>query len=154
MKAMQAGSAITAAMTVAALAAGLAGCSAPSRPDGWAGAGRAPVDGTRCEASGATSGPVYIDVRYAANGTPLDPGPCKVDSGTDVTWRGPSGEPVRFEIRFKAAVPLAPGERNLLPSTDSGGRYKVMRRISGPAGRYDYAIHANGKELDPVIIIR
>ena len=149
MKATQAGSAITKTMTVAALAASLAGCPG-SRPDD----DRDPVDGARCTASGTTKGPVYIDVGYAADGMPRDPGPCKVDSGTDVTWRGPSGEPVRFEIRFKAAAPLAPGERNLLPAADSGGRYRVMRRISGPRGSYPYAIHANGKVLDPVIIIK
>jgi len=138
----------TAVMVVAVLAAGLVGCSTLADSTGYI-----PGEGTRCGKSLAT-GAVYIDVKYAPDGTPLDPGECHVAPGTDVTWQGPEGEPVMFEIRFKATAPLESGERGILPSAESGGRYKVMRKIAGPPGRYDYGIKANGKELDPAIIIR
>lgn len=131
-----------------ALVGGLAGCSAPPR----SGAADA-ADGRPCSDT-VVGGPVYVDVTYAPDGTPINPGNCRVASGTEVTWRGPGAEPVAFEIRFKAAVPLARGERGLLRAAEAGGRYKVKRTITGPSGRYDYSILANGKELDPAIIIR
>jgi len=109
--------------------------------------------GKRCSDT-VVGGPVYIGITYAPDGTPINPGNCRVASGTELTWRGPSAEPVAFEIRFKAAAPLARGERDLLRSAEAGGRSKVTRTISGPPGRYDYSILANGKELDPAIIIR
>lgn len=143
---------IAAALGAAALTAGLAGCSRPAGP-GKSGSPADAADGTRCGDS-VVAGPVYIDIAYAADGTPIDPGSCTVAAGTDVTWRGPSGQPVQFEIHFKAAAPLDRGEPGVLPSAETGGRYKVMRKISGPKGRYDYGIWANGKELDPAIIIR
>lgn len=153
MKVMKVMNAVRATMIAAALSAGLAGCPTTPGSAGSDSLAADTADGTWCGSSVAT-GPVYIDVTYAADGTPVDPGDCTVTSGTDVTWRGPNGEPVMFEIRFKSTAPLERGEPSLLPSAETGGRYKVMRKISGPRGRYDYGIKANDKELDPAIIIR
>ena len=144
---------IAAVIASAALAAGLTGCLRPPVPQESGSAEVDKADGTRC-GDVLVAGPVYIDIAYAADGTPIDPGDCAVASGTDVTWRGPTGEPVRFEIHFKTTAPLDRGERGILPSAEAGRRYKVMRKVSGPKGRYDYGIRANGKELDPAIIIR
>lgn len=153
MEMMNTMTAIRATTIAAALAAGLAGCSRPPGPGGSGSPAVDTADGTRCGDS-VVAGPVYIDIAYAADGTPIDPGSCTVAPGTDVTWRGPSGQPVQFEIRFKAAAPLDRGEPGVLPSAATGGRHKVMRKVSGPKGRYNYGIEANGKELDPAIIIR
>ena len=153
MKTMNEWSGTKAGMIAAALAVAFAGCSTTPGGAGSSEPAPDPVDGTRC-GSGVATGRVYIDVTYGADGTPVDPGDCHVASGTEVTWRGPGGAPVMFEIHFKAAAPLERGERSVLPSVETDGRYKVMRRIAGAKGRYDYAIKANGKVLDPAIIIR
>ncbi|OHE84529.1 MAG: hypothetical protein A2579_04740 [Lysobacterales bacterium RIFOXYD1_FULL_69_11] len=113
-----------------------------------------PDDGTWCGTPGAT-GPVYINITYAANGAArASPENCYVDSGTEVTWRGPMGEPVTFRIEFKAAAPLAGDLGGPLESSMTGRRDKVRRVISGPDGNYAYGIAANGVVTDPAIIIR
>lgn len=145
--------AIRATTIAAALTAGLAGCPRAPAPGGAGSPAVDTADGTRCGDT-VVAGPVYIDIAYAADGMPIDPGNCTVDPGTDVTWRGPSGAPARFQIHFKGTPPLDPGERGILPSARIGERYKVMRRVSGPKGEYKYGIRANGKDLDPAIIIR
>ena len=149
---MKAIKATTMAMALAGTA-GLAGCSTVLDSARALAPDYDLVDGRRCGSS-TEPGPVFIDVTYAADGTPRNPGDCTVDNGTQVTWRGPNGEPVSFEIHFKASAPLAYGERSVLPSAENGGRHKVIRRIEGAAGRYNYGIRANGKDLDPAIIIR
>ena len=112
-----------------------------------------PDDGTWCGTPGAT-GPVYINITYADDGAArASPENCYVDSGTEVTWRGPLGEPVEFRIEFKAAVPLAGDAVGSLASRP-GRRDKVRRVISGADGTYDYGIAANGIVTDPAIIIR
>jgi len=135
-------------MTAVVLTAGLAGCWMHGSSEPY----DASADGVPCGSSAA--GPVYIDIDYDNLGMPIDPGDCSVVDGTQVTWRGPDGEPVGFKIQFKSAAPLASRERGELSSVEYGGRYKVVRKINGPAGRYAYAIKANGKVLDPAIIIR
>ena len=141
-----------AVLFAATFAATLGGCS--SLPElGPYGPGDITSDGTRCSGS-VTAGPVYIDVRYAADGTPIDPGDCTVVAGTRVTWRGPDGEPVTFVIQFKQAAPISGDERGWLPSVQDGRRHKVVRTIDAAPGRYNYGIKANDKELDPAIIIR
>lgn len=113
-----------------------------------------PDDGTWCGTPGAT-GPVYINITYAANGAArASPENCYVDSGTEVTWRGPMAEPVTFRIEFKAAAPLAGDFDGPLESSMAGRRNKVRREISGPDGTYAYGIAANGVVTDPAIIIR
>jgi len=107
-----------------------------------------------CGIPGAT-GPVYINITYAADGAAkASPDACRVDSNTEVTWRGPLGEPVVFEILFKATAPLAGANRDPQASSDSARRNKVRRLITGPAATYYYGIAANGVLTDPAIIIR
>lgn len=115
-------------------------------------------DGARCEEatedSAAQSGAVFIEVAYAPDGMPqTTPQRCAIANATRVTWRGPADEPVVFQIRFKAAAPAIREEGELLASRSPDGRYRVQRTLSGP-GDYPYAVFANGKELDPAIIIR
>ena len=113
-----------------------------------------PDDGTWCGTPGAT-GPVYINITYADDGAArASPENCYVDSGTEVTWRGPMGEPVEFRIQFKAAAPLGGDAVGPLVSSASGRRDKVRRLISGADGSYAYGIAANGIVTDPAIIIR
>jgi len=134
---------------------GVTGCAAPTRDDGG-GTHPADADGAWCGDNPA-SGPVYIEIRYDDQGYGrANPERCAVVSGTEVTWRGPEGEPVAFEIRFKAAVPMAANarERALPLLSQAGYRAKVKRTISGPRGSYDYGIRANGKDSDPAIIIK
>jgi len=110
-------------------------------------------DGVACSGN-VQSGPVYIRVSYLPDGTPqLSTLDCAIHSGTDVTWIGPDDEPVQFKIRFKAAPPTASGER-MFDAEKDGDTYKVRRTLAGAKGTYPYAVMANGKELDPAIIIR
>lgn len=120
--------------------------------------GPASDDGARCMEATATSEPqrgaVYIEVAYAPDGTPqITPQKCQIANATRVTWRGPDEEPVVFDIRFKAAAPVVREEGELRAERSPDGRYRVRRTLSG-AGDYPYAVFANGKELDPAIIIR
>jgi hypothetical protein len=115
-------------------------------------------DGTRCveatETSAAQTGAVFIEIAYAPDGMPqVTPQRCRIADATRVTWRGPADEPVVFQIRFKAAAPVIREEGELLASRSPDGRYRVQRTLSG-SGDYPYAVFANGKELDPAIIIR
>lgn len=133
----------------------VAGCH-PVRDD--APAGSASEDGTRCMEATTGSEPqrgaVFIEVAYAADGTPqVTPQTCLIADATQVTWRGPAEEPVVFEVRFKAATPVAREEGPLQSERSPDGRYRIQRTLSG-AGEYPYAVLANGRELDPAIIIR
>lgn len=124
----------------------LAGCP-PTTPTGDEG------DGRRCDAADAKDA-VYVEVTYDASGMPeVAPSTCTIDRGTQVTWRGPAGTQVPFEIRFKGASPLS-RDRGALASSTQGERYRVRQTFDAPAGRYEYGVLANGKELDPAIIIR
>lgn len=111
------------------------------------------ADGVPCSPVPA-SGPVYIRVSYAADGTPqVSTDECAIRSGTDVTWVGPDDEPVQFRIRFKAASPAPDGAREF-DADKTGSTYKVKRTLAGADGSYPYAVIANGHTLDPAIIIR
>lgn len=142
-------------MTVAAaLALGLAGCGTmdgmvthpADHPPG--------ADGAWCGTPGA-SGPVYIEVHYAGDGTPSAvPDTCRVAAGTDITWRGPPGDLVAFKIVFPAASPAWRDDRRLLVSSEVDRQYKVKIKAADQAGTYKYGIQARGKEIDPAIIIR
>lgn len=136
---------------VAALVFGiaLAGCVAPiDRPPA-----QADVDGRLC--GSGTAEAVYLEVRYDADGMPsVEPAVCEIDRGTRVTWRGPVDTPVEFAIRFKGASPVANEPRGVFVADRGSDRYRVQRVLDGAAGRYDYGVVANGRELDPAIIIR
>lgn len=111
-------------------------------------------DGLKC-GSANVAGAVYLEVGYDASGTPtVDPAICEVDRGTRVTWRGPEDERTAFTVRFKNASPVENDPRGVLESSDAGARQRIRRELDGAPGRYDYAVVANGRELDPAIIIR
>lgn len=98
---------------------------------------------------------VFIEIRYDSQGTPsATPETCEIRSGTVVTWRGPAGDVAPFEIAFKDASPVATEPRGTFHSKPDGDRQKVARRLDGASGRYAYGVRANGRELDPAIIIR
>lgn len=111
-------------------------------------------DGVRCGlVPGAEK--VFIEIRYDAQGMPAaSPESCEVPSGATVTWRGPSDDATAFEIAFKGASPASSDPRGVLGSHKRDDRQVVRRRVDGPPGRYEYGIRANGRELDPAIIIR
>lgn len=130
-----------------ALAAALVGCATPDRMQG------AVADGVRCGEQDA--GAVYLEVRYAADGLPqVEPAVCEIARGTRVTWRGPAYTPVDFRIRFKGASPVEGEPRGVFASESGQDRHRAVRVLDAAAGRYDYAVIANGRELDPAIIIR
>lgn len=112
------------------------------------------ADGMWC-GTPRVSGAVYIEIQYAGDGTPSAvPDTCTVAADTDVTWRGPPGDMVPFEIVFPAASPVWHDERPLLMSSEVDGKYKVKIKVSNKPGTYKYGIKARGKEIDPAIIIR
>ncbi|HEU4812724.1 MAG TPA: hypothetical protein VFS99_00635 [Xanthomonadaceae bacterium] len=146
-----------AAVAVAAIAlAGLSGCQAPGDvgtggiPPGHSSSGPN-EDGRLC--SQARSGEVYIQVGYDATGMPVvHPERCHVIPGTKVTWRGPDNDQRGFEIDFKAASASARGQ-DRIPSEAGGDRRKASIVAKPERGSYAYSVKANGKELDPQIII-
>ena len=131
------------------LTAALGGCRTGLDPAGVLG-----DDGIRCGlVPGAAK--VFIEIRYDAQGMPAaSPQSCEIPSGATVTWRGPAGDGTAFEIAFKGASPVSSDPRGVLGSTKRDDRQVVKRRVDGAPGRYDYGIRANGRELDPAIIIR
>lgn len=131
-----------------AVALALGGCVTPDRV-----APQANADGVPC--GSGQSDAVYLEVRYGADGMPsVEPTVCEIDRGTRVTWRGPVDASVAFTIRFKGGSPVTEEPRGTFPSKRGKDRYRVQRTFDGPAGRYEYAVIANGRELDPAIIIR
>lgn len=107
-------------------------------------------DGRLCGLEPAR-GPVYIQIGYDASGMPVvNPDRCMVHSETTVTWRGPGNQQVAFEIEFKSR---SAGEHSRIASARARERDKAMIVATSGFGRYAYSIKANGKELDPEIII-
>lgn len=134
----------------AALALGIAlgGCITTERADTQSSA-----DGRLCGTGEADA--VHLEVRYGADGMPsVEPEVCEVDRGTRVTWRGPVDTPVEFAIRFKGDSPVTGEQRGTFVAERGEDRYRVARTLDGAPGRYNYAVTANGRELDPAIIIR
>lgn len=124
----------------AMLVAGLAGCAMP-RPDN-------PV-------AAVADCPAFIEVRYGQGGMPsVVPDECAVAQNTDVMWRGPDGNPTIFAIKFTTATPVWEDERLEAVSTRVGSYQEVKKKMTAKPGTYKYAIKANGKVLDPAIIIR
>lgn len=143
---------MTTMMMATALGFGLSGCAmhedmlADMHPSG--------PDGTWCGIPGV-KGAVYVEIQYAGDGTPSAvPSTCTVSPQVDITWRGPAGDMIPFEIVFPGESPAWRDERRQLLSSEVEGRYKVKIKASDKAGTYKYGIKANGKELDPAIIIR
>lgn len=144
-------------VAVAAMA-GLSGCPAPVQtdmpadgiPPGHASSGPN-EDGRLC--SVARTGEVYIQIGYAPSGMPVvNPDRCHVDPGTRITWRGPDNDQRGFVIEFKAASASEQGQGRI--ASEAGrDRSKASIVAKRARGSYAYSIWANGKELDPQIII-
>lgn len=134
-----------------ALCAALAGCLLdPVREP------QAAADGVRCGAAGSESAEaVFLDVSYDGAGMPaVAPEVCEVRRDTQVTWRGPPGNSVEFAIHFKGPSPVPRERSGVFDSGQDGDRQRVRRVLDGAPAQYDYGVRANGRELDPAIIIR
>jgi hypothetical protein len=123
----------------------LAGCA--QRP------GMADEDGESCAEPGHGR-KVYIDVAYDGSGMPsVTPDECKVANGTVIVWRTPKDVKEAFAIEFEgesAAGAKAPKKQE---SAESNGRQKTRLTSNNKIARYKYAIEANGKRVDPAVII-
>ena len=97
---------------------------------------------------------VYVDVQYAADGTPSAvPDTCYVDSGATVVWRDPPDRTTAFNLVFSDRVTGTKG--GLLGASRAATGYSLSAVINGnPAERIKYGIQANGKTVDPAIIIK
>lgn len=149
-----------AALAALAALAGLSGCQVPGSvetdpprdgsPPGHASSGPN-EDGRLCGT--APAGAVYIQVGYDPSGMPVvRPDRCHVEPGTKVTWRGPDNDRRDFEIEFKAASASDHGDGRI-PSEAGQDRSKASLVARRDRGSYAYSVKANGKELDPQIII-
>ena len=97
----------------------------------------------------------YINIHYADDGTPsASPQSCEVKQGTQITWRGPEGNTVTFDIDFPSGPPGRVEEGQLSSSPAPESRQKVKIVASGAPGTYKYGIKANGKHIDPDVKIK
>ena len=97
---------------------------------------------------------VYVDVQYAADGTPSAvPDTCYVDSGSTVVWRDPPDRTTAFNLVFSDKLTGTRG--GPLTATRATAGYSLSAVISGkPGERIKYGIQANGKTVDPAVIIK
>jgi hypothetical protein len=141
---------------------GLSGCANPdviettgpidAAPPGHAASGPN-EDGQPCSDTGPRHREVYIQIAYDASGMPVvHPEQCRVNPGTRITWRGPDDLRTPFEIAFKAASASADGQGSIASAFGRDRSRAAMVAARG-RGSYAYSIIANGKELDPQIII-
>lgn len=129
------------ASAMLAIATGLAGCACYSHHGSG---GEAPDCG----------GSISVD--YASDGTPsARPDACKAQSGTELTWQGPAGDARPFTIQFMQGAPDNDNGRAILTSGESNSRQTVTVRIKSVRATTNlkYGITANGKQVDPHIII-
>ena len=130
------------------LSLALVACARQSGPPGMA-----DEDGESC-ASPNHGKKVYIDVTYDASGMPsASPDECKVSNGTDIVWRTPKDVGAEFDIDFEAESVAGPGAPKKVRSQKSDSRQKVKMTSDNKVSRYKYAIEANGKRVDPAVII-
>lgn len=146
------------ALVAIAVVMSAAGCGGTDKTASSAEApGLAPdPDGILCpdNPKGPKAVAVYIDIAYALDGTPsASPDQCYVDAGTRITWRDPPDKTTAFNVIFSSAPPTAEGAAHL-SAMSAAGRYKVTITTYGSAGSYKYGLQANGKTVDPAIIIR
>ena len=123
-----------------AMSAGLAGCVCMSH--------RKAIDAPAC---GAT-----IAIEYASDGMPsANPKACLVRSGAELTWQTPVGDIRPFTLEFTNGSVSDRDDRSSLPSHSNNGRQSVTALIKSVAVEttVKYGIQANGKSIDPAIII-
>lgn len=105
---------------------------------------------------------VHITVGYAADGTPtVQPTQCRVKTGVEITWRGPAFDDTTFQLTFdgnpgtvtKGSAGRSAGIRGVVVESEAGplGREAGIRAEN--PGSYKYDVDANGRSLDPHIII-
>jgi hypothetical protein len=151
---------IPSAMAVAAVAAltFVAGCSTGKAMQASVAAARMPAaDGEVCpNRNNGAKGPmtVYIDVQYAPDGTPSAvPNECYIDSGATIVWRDPVDRTTAFNLVFSDKT--TGRELAQLKAASVARRYKLSATISGESGQqFKYGIQANGKTVDPAVIIK
>ncbi|MDR0182665.1 hypothetical protein [Lysobacter arvi] len=149
-------SAMAAAAVVALVLA--AGCGAGKAVQASVAPSRMPADdGAMCpsvEEKGRGPMTVYIDVQYAPDGTPsAQPDVCYVDSGATVVWRDPPERTTAFNLVFTDATSNKPVAQ--LKASNVARRYKLSATIRGePGQRFKYGIQANGRTVDPAVIIK
>lgn len=97
---------------------------------------------------------VYVDVQYAADGTPSAlPDTCYVDNGATVVWRDPPDRTTAFNLVFSDKLTGTRG--GLLTASSAATGYSLSAVINGSSGqRIKYGIQANGKTVDPAVIIK
>ncbi|MEO6138269.1 MAG: hypothetical protein ABIP11_06355 [Luteimonas sp.] len=98
-----------------------------------------------------------ISIDYAGDGTPsASPDACWVHSGDQLTWQGAPGDTRPFTIQFMQGTPDGERPRADLSSGDTGSRQTVTVHVKSVRARTDlkYGIAANGKHVDPHIIIK
>ncbi len=123
-----------------ATSAGLAGCACISH--------RNAVDAPACGAA--------IAIEYASDGTPsANPDSCWVQSGAELTWQAPVGDVRPFTLEFTRGTVSDRDTRRSVASDSRSGRQSVTILIkSVPIETIvKYGIQANGKSIDPTIII-
>ncbi|BDU15953.1 hypothetical protein [Lysobacter auxotrophicus] len=151
---------ITSAMAVAAVAAltFVAACSTSKAMQASVSAARMPAaDGVVCPSEdNGMKGPmtVYVDVQYTPDGTPsAAPDVCYIDSGATVVWRDPPERTTAFNLVFTDKSTHR--EVAKLKASMVAKRYKLSAVITGePEQQFKYGIQANGRTVDPAIIIK
>ncbi len=130
------------ASAMLAIGVGLTGCACLTHHDSDAGA--------------PACGP-SISIDYAGDGTPsANPDACWVHSGDQLTWQGAPGDSRPFTIQFLHGTPDGEQARAALSSGDTGSRQTVTVHVKSVRASTDlkYGIAANGKHVDPHIIIK
>jgi len=107
------------------------------------------------EGSGAGKAPTFVEISIAfdADGTPsAQPDSVEVLAGGTITWRSAPGETTPFQILPKLA--WEQGHVTGLRSHPQGDCQLLTCGASSVPGTYHYGIEANGKVVDPDIIIK
>lgn len=110
----------------------------------------------------APATPMFVDIimKYAADGTPsADPDPAYVRKGGTITWHTDAGVDAPFEIIPKLAWVSERGpEADVLGLQSHRNNEMNWQEVkigaSLIAGTYHYGIGANGKIVDPDVVIK
>lgn len=127
----------------------LAGCARQSGPPGMA-----DEDGESCAAANHGK-KVFIDIAYDGSGMPSAiPDECTVKDGTVIVWRTAKDVKAAFDIDFEGESVAGKEAPRRTRSQESNARQKVTLTATNVDARYKYAIEANGKRVDPAVIIQ